>query len=138
MEQAGQRMNVEHSCGEPYLFQLAGQRAWYANTSNVIPAEHVPLGWRDALDEAESHVQRILARLPGRELQFVEAMAELSPQERKLTQIAQHAGYAKGTEAGALAQRLDRQRRIINRGTSCSFRHRAVETYLTSDWPDVC
>lgn len=137
MEQDAQRMIVELCCGEPFLLQLAGQRAWYADTSNTITAEHVRRGWRDALDEAEGHVQRILERLPGSERKLVEAMAELSPQERTLTKIAQHAGYTRGTEAGALAQRLDRQRGIINRGTRYSFRHRAVEAYLTTDWPEL-
>ena len=137
MEKSAQQAVVDIARGEPFLFQLAGQRAWYADTSNVITAEHVKIGWRDARDEAEGHVERILERLPERERQFVEAMAELSPEERKLTTIAQRMGYLRGTEAGALAQRLDRQRGIINRGKSYTFRHRAVEAYLTSNWPDV-
>ncbi|TLP72880.1 hypothetical protein [Nesterenkonia sphaerica] len=137
MEQSAQRAIVELAGGEPFLFQLPGERAWYADTSNVITAEHVKTGWRDALAEAEGHAQRILERLPERERQFVEAMAELGPEDRKLTTLAQHMGYTKGTEAGALAQRLDRQRGIINRGTRYSFHHRAVEAYLTTDWPDI-
>ena len=130
-----QRAIVERARGEPFLFQLAGERAWYAGTDNLITAEHVKAGWRNAAPEAEAHVQRILDRLPARERQFIEAMAELAPEERSLTNIARKAGYEKATDAGPTAQRLDRTRRIIHRGRPYRFRHRAVEARLTSDWP---
>lgn len=130
-----QRAIVERARGEPFLFQLAGERAWYAGTDNLITAEHVKAGWRNAAPEAEAHVQRILDRLPARERQFIEAMAELAPEERSLTNIARKAGYEKATDAGPTAQRLDRARRIIHRGRPYRFRHRAVEARLTSDWP---
>ena len=129
-----QRAIVERARGEPFLFQLAGERAWYAGTDNLITAEHVKAGWRNAAPEAEAHVQRILDRLPARERQFIEAMAELAPEERSLTNIARKAGYEKATDAGPTAQRLDRARRIIHRGRPYRFRHRAVEARLTSDW----
>ena len=130
-----QRAIVERARGEPFLFQLAGERAWYAGTDNLITAEHVKAGWRNAAPEAEAHVQRILDPLPARERQFIEAMAELAPEERSLTNIARKAGYEKATDAGPTAQRLDRTRRIIHRGSPYRFRHRAVEARLTSDWP---
>ena len=130
-----QRAIVERARGEPFLFQLAGERAWYAGTDNLITAEHVKAGWRNAAPEAEAHVQRILDRLPARERQFIEAMAELAPEERSLTNIARKADYEKATDAGPTAQRLDRTRRIIRRGRPYRFRHRAVEARLTSDWP---
>ena len=130
-----QRAIAERARGEPFLFQLAGERAWYAGTDNLITAEHVKAGWRNAAPEAEAHVQRILDRLPARERQFIEAMAELAPEERSLTNIARKAGYEKATDAGPTAQRLDRTRRIIHRGRPYRFRHRAVEARLTSDWP---
>ena len=130
-----QRAIVERARGEPFLFQLAGERAWYAGTDNLITAEHVKAGWRNAAPEAEAHVQRILDRLPARERQFIEAMAELAPEERSLTNIARKAGYEKATDAGPTAQRLDRTRRIIHRGRPYRFRHRAVEARLTSNWP---
>ena len=130
-----QRAIVERARGEPFLFQLAGERAWYAGTDNLITAEHVKAGWRNAAPEAEAHVQRILDRLPARERQFIEAMAELAPEERSLTNIARKAGYEKATDAGPPAQRLDRARRIIPRGRPYRFRHRAVEARLTSNWP---
>mgnify|MGYP000908544098 CR=1 FL=1 len=130
-----QRAIVERARGEPFLFQLAGERAWYAGTDNLITAEHVKAGWRNAAPEAEAHVQRILDRLPARERQFIEAMAELAPEERSLTNIARKAGYEKATDAGPTAQRLDRARRIIHRGRPYRFRHRAVEAHLTSNWP---
>ena len=130
-----QRAIVERARGEPFLFQRAGERAWYAGTDNLITAEHVKAGWRNAAPEAEAHVQRILDRLPARERQFIEAMAELAPEERSLTNIARKAGYEKATDAGPTAQRLDRARRIIHRGRPYRFRHRAVEARLTSNWP---
>ncbi|WP_092532599.1 AAA family ATPase [Actinomyces ruminicola] len=135
MEPAAQRAIVERSCGEPFLFQLAGERAWYAGTDNLITAAQVETGWRDAAPEAEAHVQRILDRLPARERQFLEAMAGLEPEERSLTNIARAMGYAKVTDAGPTAQRLDLVRRIIRRARPYGFRHRAIEAYLTSDWP---
>lgn len=130
-----QRAIVERARGEPFLFQLAGERAWYAGTDNLITAEHVKAGWRNAAPEAEAHVQRILDRLPARERQFIEAMAELAPEERSLTNIARKAGCEKATDAGPTAQRLDRARRIIHRGRPYRFQHRAVEARLTSNWP---
>ena len=130
-----QRAIVERARGEPFLFQLAGERAWYAGTDNLITAEHVKAGWRNAAPEAEAHVQRILDPLPARERQFIEAMAELAPEERSLTNIARKAGYEKATDAGPTAQRLDRTRRIIHRGRPYRFQHRAVEARLTSNWP---
>lgn len=123
--------------GEPFLFQLAGEQAWNADSSPTITREHVVRGWRAARREAISHVKRILERLPQRERAFLEAMAQLSPTERSLSRIAQEAGYAKASAAGPTSQRLDTVRGIIERGTRYSFRHRAVEAYLTTEWPDV-
>lgn len=123
--------------GEPFLFQLAGERAWYAATNDVITRAHVLTGWVLAQEEAISHVERILDRLPGREIQFLRAMAELPTNERTLTRIADRMGLAKASHAGPTSQRLDSVRGIIRRGTTYAFRHRAVEAYLTSDWPRV-
>ena len=135
MEPAAQRAIVERACGEPFLFQLAGERAWYAGDGDVITAREVARGWQGAAGEAEAHVQRILERLPQREREVLEAMAGLDPQDRTLTRIAQEAGFARSTDAGPAAQRLDVTRGIIRRGKPYTFRHRAVEAYLTSDWP---
>ena len=135
MEPAAQRAIVELAHGEPFLFQLAGERAWYAGTDGLITAEHVRTGWRDAAPEAEAHVQRILDRLPPRERHFLEAMATLPPEERTLTNIARSMGYERTTDAGPTAQRLDLTRGIIRRGRPYDFRHRAVGAYLTGEWP---
>ena len=123
--------------GEPFLFQLAGERAWYAGSGEVITREEVLRGWRGAHAEATSHVERILGRLPQRELDFLQAMAKLPPKERVLTRIAAEAGFDRPTDAGPASQRLDRVRGLIERGKPYSFRHRALEAFLTSDWPDV-
>jgi hypothetical protein len=128
---------VRLCAGEPFLFQLAGQQAWFAGTGAVITRAEVLTGWHAARSEAAAHVERILARLPLRERQLVEVMAELEPENRTLTRIAAGMGFTKGSDAGVAAQRLDSVRGIIRRGKPYSFRHRAVEAYLTSDWPDV-
>lgn len=135
MEPKAQRAIVDLARGEPFLFQLAGERAWYAGTDNLITPDHVRTGWTTAAPEAEAHVQRILDRLPAREREFIEAMAELAPEKRSLTNIARKMGHAKATDAGPTAQRLDLNRRIIQRGRPYRFQHRAVEAYLTSAWP---
>jgi hypothetical protein len=124
-------------CGEPFLFQLAGERAWYAGTGPVITADEVFDGWSAARHEAAAHVERILARLPGRERQLLEAMADMPPQDRTATKIAQTMGFTNAPQAGPTAQRLDTVRGIIDRGRLYTFRHRAVEAYLTSGWPNV-
>lgn len=123
--------------GEPFLFQLAGERAWYAGSGAVMTRDEVLEGWRAAEAEATSHVERILGRLPQREREFVMAMAALPREERTHARIAGEAGFARATDAGPASQRLDRVRGIIKRGKPYSFRHRAVEAYLTSEWPDV-
>lgn len=123
--------------GEPFLFQLAGEQAWYAGKTPTITAEQVRQGWRGAQREATAHVERILARLPARERQLLQVMAELPAPDRTLTRIAEEMGFSKVTEAGPTAQRLDTVRGIIDRGKPYTFRHRAVEAYLTGDWPNI-
>jgi hypothetical protein len=137
MEPAAADEIVRLCRGEPFLFQLAGQRAWYAGAGPVITQEEVLAGWAEARTEAAAHVERILERLPGRERQFVEAMAEMPPEDRTATKIAQAMGFQGAPQAGPTAQRLDTIRGIIDRGSRYTFRHRAVEAYLTSDWPNV-
>lgn len=136
MEREAASLIVDVCRGEPFLFQLAGEQAWYAGTGNVITASEVRDGWRRAQREATAHVERILTRLPDRERQFLQAMAELPEAERTLTRIAQKMGFAKATDAGPTSQRLDAVRGIIGRGTRYTFRHRAIGAYLTSSWPD--
>jgi hypothetical protein len=137
MEESAAAAIVDVCRGEPFLFQLAGEQAWNADEADTITREHMVRGWRVARREAVSHVERILERLPPRERAFLEAMAQLPAAERSLSSIARAAGYAKATDAGPTSQRLDTVRGIIERGTRYSFRHRAVEAYLTSDWPNL-
>lgn len=126
---------VDLSHGEPFLFQLAGHRAWLAGSGSTITREEVRRGWLSAEGEAENHVQRILDRLPEREREFIEAMAALPPADRTLTAIANAAGFDKASAAGPTSRRLDTVRGLIRRGTPYSFRHRAVQAYLEGDWP---
>ncbi|PTL72479.1 AAA family ATPase [Rathayibacter caricis DSM 15933] len=135
MESDAVAVVVELCRGEPFLFQLAGESAWYAGTGTTITRQQVLAGWRGAQREAAAHVERILGRLPPRELAFLEAMASMPARDRTLTRIARAIGLSKPTEAGTTAQRLDTVRGIIDRGTLYRFRHRAIEAYLTSEWP---
>lgn len=125
------------SCGEPFLLQLAGEQAWYADQGVLITEDHVLAGWRKVQREAGAHVERILQRLPSRERQLLEAMAQLDPIDRTLTKIATAMGHERASDAGPTSQRLDSTRGIISRGKPYTFRHRAVEAYLTTDWPDA-
>jgi len=137
MEPGAAARIVDVCRGEPFLFQLAGEQAWYAGTTPTITAEQVRQGWRGAQREATAHVERILERLPARERQLLQVMAELPAPDRTLTRIAEEMGFAKVTEAGPAAQRLDTVRGIIDRGKPYAFRHRAVEGYLSGDWPNI-
>jgi hypothetical protein len=137
MESQAVESIVDLCCGEPFLFQLAGERAWYAGSDDLITRAQVLTGWKAATSEAATHVERILERLPGREREFLEVMAELPVEERTLTRIASGMGYEKATAAGPTSQRLDSTRGIVARGKPYTFRHRAVEAYLTSAWPEV-
>lgn len=137
MEPAAVEAIIDLCRGEPFLFQLAGEQAWYAGSTQAITAEQVRFGWRNVTSEAAAHVERILDRLPLREREFVEAMARLEPRERNLTSIVRELGLSAATAAGPTSQRLDTVRGIISRGKPYSFRHRAVEAYLTTDWPTV-
>lgn len=135
MEPAAAALIVDLCRGEPFLFQLAGEQAWYAGATPTITASQVRQGWRGAQREATAHVERILERLPARERQLLQVMAELPAAERTATRIAEAMGFSKVTEVGPTAQRLDTVRGIIDRGKPYTFRHRAVEAYLSSDWP---
>lgn len=135
MEPGAAKRLAELCCGDPFLFQLAGQAAWNAGSGAVITLTEVDQGWTSVSAEARLHVERVLERLPDRERSFAEAMAALDPSARTLTNIATEAGSAKASEAGPSAQRLDTVRRLISRGRLYTFRHRAVEAMLTSGWP---
>ena len=135
MERGAVDAIIELCKGEPFLFQLAGERAWYAGSGPVITEEEVRRGWLSAVPEATDHVERIIARLPERERTFLHAMAKIPAGERTLSLIAEKAGFAKATDAGPTSARLDTKRGIISRGRLYRFRHRAIGAYLEGDWP---
>lgn len=135
MDPEAQRAITEICHGEPFLFQLAGSAAWYADTTDVITRSDVFTGWRSAEPEAESHVERILDRLPAREREFIEAMAAMEPEDRTATKIAAACGFPAASNTGTFTRRLDRVRGILSRGKPYTFRHRAIEAFLTSEWP---
>lgn len=127
---------IDLSKGEPFLLQLAGAHAWYEDeNSDVITRDHVLAGWEKHAHEAENHVARIVERLPDQERRLVDAMAQLEAEDRSLTKVADLAGFPRASDAGTAARRLDTVRGIIARGRPYSFRNRAVEAYLTTQWP---
>lgn len=126
---------VDTCHGDPFLFQLAGQHAWDAGDGMKVTREEAVRGWKRARPEARRHVERQLDRLPRNERSMVEVMATLQPPARTATRIAREMGYERASQIGPTAQRLDTIRGIISRGSPYSFRHRAVEAYLTSEWP---
>lgn len=129
---------VELCHGDPFLFQLAGQQAWDAGTDVILDVEDVLRGWSRARPEAIRHVDRLLERLPEKERQMVEVMADLPAEQRTLTNIAREMGYATASQAGPTAMRLDTYRGIIERRGRAEpyrFRSRIVEARLASDWP---
>lgn len=126
---------VALACNEPFLFQLAGERAWFAGSGEVITEEEVLSGWEGARYEAELHATRLLNRLPERERAVLDAMSQIEPEQRSASQIAALMGYDTPARIGSALQRLDLERRIIARGRTYTFRNRMLEAYLTSDWP---
>lgn len=129
---------VELCHGDPFLFQLAGQQAWDAGTDVLLHVDDVMRGWSRARPEAIQHVDRLLERLPEKERQMVEVMAELPVEQRTLTNIAREMGYETASQAGPTAMRLDANRGIIERRGRSEpylFRSRIVEARLTSEWP---
>ena len=137
MTQPASRKLAKLSCGEPFLFQLAGSRAWYAGSGSTITIDDVERGWLTVTGEATSHVERIISRLPERERAIIHAMAELPIEDRTATQIAQKAGFKSATDIGSATYRLDVDRGIIQRGKTYSFANRAIEAYLTTSWPNL-
>lgn len=137
MEPAARDAILDLGRGEAFLLQLAGERAWYSGSTDLITREQVLLGWERARDETASHVERILERLPARERQLLDAMSSLPPEDRSLKNIARAMGFERSTQAGPTSQRLDVHRKIIRRGSLYTFRNRAVEAYLGGTWPDV-
>ncbi|WPF65903.1 ATP-binding protein [Corynebacterium sp. 22KM0430] len=137
MDQDARDAIIDLSKGEPFLFQLAGNSAWRAGNTDTITREDVLAGWQTVRDEAESHVANILDRLPEQERLVVEIMGELDPAERTLSAIADAAGISPATKLGTAARRLEKVRGIITRGKPYAFRNRAIEAYLTSEWPEI-
>lgn len=137
MSQEAAALIADLCCGEPFLFQLAGERAWFAGISDEITIDDVREGWATVRTEATAHVERILTRLPTKERRFLEAMAALPAEQRSATNIAKAMGLADASKVGQAAQRLDTMRGIVDRGKPYTFRHRAIEAYLTSSWPRV-
>ncbi len=127
---------VELVLGDPFLLQLAGQRAWEAGTGEIITLDEVDRGWTAAAGEARRHVSRMLDRVPDRERAVLDAMAQLPAGDRTAKLIAQQMGYDSSTRIGSAARRLEDVRGLIRRTrTGYQFTARTIETYLTGDWP---
>jgi hypothetical protein len=135
MTQAAADRIVALCKGEPYLFQLLGANAWRAGTDEIIGLDDVEVGWQRVKTFANAHVETVLERLPQREREFIETMASLPASQRTATGIAKAMGLKDARDIGSTAARLDTRRGIIDRGKPYVFRHRAIEAYLTGDWP---
>lgn len=125
-----------HVLGDPFLFQLAGQYAWEAGTSQVITQEDVDAGWQDAAAEARRHVSRMLDRVPDRERGVLDAMAALEPDDRSAHNIARALGHDSSTKIGSATRRLEDVRGLIVRGHDrYQFTSRTIGAYLRGSWP---
>lgn len=125
---------LNHVQGDPFLFQLVGAAAWEtAPDQQTITVEQVATGFAQVRIEAVAHIERLIARAPERERQMLQAMAELSPEHRTLTQIAERMGM-RAANLGSAAQRLE-QRGLLIRGRLYRFTARAIEGYLRGEWP---
>ena len=103
IDDAAARTIVELCQGEPFLFQLAGEKAWNAGRGDTVTREEVLHGWGTATGEAAAHVERILDRLSGKEREFVEVMAHLPERGAKPdSDRAGDGGYPRATSAGPL------------------------------------
>lgn len=120
IDPAAQRRIADLSRGEPFLFQLAGERAWLAGDGQVISDEEVVRGWRGAAGEAERHGAWLLL-FAGGERALREAMSVLPDDERSATASARQMGKLQAAEIGTTARRLEILRGIISRGTRYSF-----------------
>lgn len=125
---------VQRCLGDPYVFQLAGQAAWLAGDSSSITIDDVASGWATITPEVRRHVERQLARIPGRERELLEALAQLDSEERTLSAAARLLGVEPAS-VSTYAQRLDTTRNMIVRGKPYRIRARAVEAYLRDVWP---
>jgi hypothetical protein len=122
--------------GDPFLFQLAGQRTWESGPGQVITVDDVPRGWAAATAEARRHVSRMLDRVPDRERAVLEAMAQLPSDRRNAGSIAERMGLDSSTQIGAASRRLEDLRGLIVRTRSgYRFTSRTIEAYLDGDWP---
>lgn len=127
---------VEVVLGDPFLFQLAGQRAWEAGTGAVVTLNDVEAGWAVAASEARRHVSRMLDRVPDRERAVLAAMAELDPDDRSAHNIARHMGHDSSAQIGSATRRLEDVRGLIVRGrTGYRFTSRTIDAYLAGGWP---
>lgn len=126
---------VDHAAGDPFLFQLLGQHAWDAGTDPTITTADVHRGAAACRPEAARHVQRLLERLTQLERQFIDAAAQLPPDQRTLTAITHHMdGYDSPTQLGPTAARLE-SKGVLTRGRPYVLRYRVLEAYAVGRWP---
>ncbi len=122
--------------GDPFLFQLAGQAAWHAGTSDRLTADDVRRGWAQAAATARTHVERSLDQLPDRERAVLDACAAMPAQARTATSVAERLGRPSSSAIASALQRLDTTRGILRRGQPLTFRMHTAEALLTRGWPE--
>lgn len=121
---------VEASYRDPFLFQLVGARTWLAGTGPQIGLEDVRRGVAAARSEVVLHVDRLLARLPRLQRDFVDAMVAIDPAKRNVSAIAKALGYDGPQQLGSTTQALE-AKGVIERGRPYRLKVPALEARLT-------
>lgn len=123
------------SFGDPFLFQLIGHAAWLADEGGRLTADHVAQARSATLAEAKRHVDRLLDRLSDKQMEFVQQMVRLAPEDRTLSSIADVLDV-RPEQLGSTTQGLD-VKGIISRGKPYQLRVPAIEARLTGDLADI-
>lgn len=92
MSAAAAQLLAEASGGYPFAVQVEGHYAWRASTgSSTITVAHAGAAVERAEEEFSGMYQRRWAELPGREQEYVAAVAALEPEQRATNaEVARH------------------------------------------------
>ncbi len=128
---------VDHSMGDPFVFQLAGEAMWNAGTGLVVTHEEATRGWNAARREIRSVVVGRLEGLTDLQMRYLTAAAEERDDDRRTAGVVANAiGYDTSTQAASTAHALDVERGLIRREAGrITFRSPSVQAYLRGDWP---
>ena len=138
LEPAGVDALLAVCLGDPFLFQLAGEAAWNAGRGPVITEEEVRRGWAGARREVSRYVASRLEGLSDLQLSYLQAAADLDPQERTAAAVAGALGRPGAAALGSTAAALDTARGLLRRQAGrVSFRSRRWRPTCGAPGPDV-